>query len=167
MVSSSGSDTEDKHAPGIVPRPEPAEARSNPHSGAPSEHGLEADPEEYSKEDDDDDEEKEEEQQEVVEESSKYESSVEVEDALRDPNRTDVAELCWEGGAHLIQHLISKAIPPDEGERPPPLNVREWAFCDIARLPNAERKEWFIACHEELEALQRRDVYDLVDCPKG
>ncbi|PIL33571.1 hypothetical protein GSI_04194 [Ganoderma sinense ZZ0214-1] len=34
-------------------------------------------------------------------------------------------------------------------------------------LPNAERKEWFTACREELEALRRRDVYDLVDRPKG
>ena len=102
MVSSSGSDAEDEHAPGIVPQPEPAEAHSNPQSGAPSEHGLEADPEEYSEEDDNDDEEEEEEQQEVAEESSEYESSVEVEDALHDPNRTDVAELCREGGACLI-----------------------------------------------------------------
>ena len=138
MVSSSGSDTEDEHAPGIVPQPKPAEARSNPHSGAPSEHSLEADPEKYSEEDDNNDEEEEEEPQEVVEESSEYESSVKVKDALCDLNRTDVAELCQEGGAHLIQHLISKAIPPDEGERPPPLNVHKWAFCDITRLPNAE-----------------------------
>ncbi|PIL27392.1 hypothetical protein GSI_10540 [Ganoderma sinense ZZ0214-1] len=46
-------------------------------------------------------------------------------------------------------------------------NVREWTYRDIASLPNAERKEWFTACREELEALRRRDVYDLVDRPKG
>ncbi|PIL36305.1 hypothetical protein GSI_01968 [Ganoderma sinense ZZ0214-1] len=102
--------------------------------------------------DDDDDDDDEEEES---EEESSGQSSDEVEGVLR-AARTDVAQLCREGGASLIQFLIAKAIPPDEGEKvPPPI------------LPNAERKEWFTACREELEALRRRDVYDLVDRPKG
>ncbi len=70
-------------------------------------------------------------------------------------------------GAKLIQYLISQAIPPDEGEKVPPLNVREWTFRDITSLPRAEQKEWFTACRKELEALCRCNVYDLVDRPKG
>ena len=45
--------------------------------------------------------------------------------------------------------------------------MREWTFRDIAVLPKDERKEWFNACRKELEALRRREVYDLVDRPKG
>lgn len=67
----------------------------------------------------------------------------------------------------MVRKLISKAIPPLEGESVPPQNVREWTFRDIASLPSAERKEWFAACREELEALRVRDVYNLVDRPKG
>ena len=78
-----------------------------------------------------------------------------------------MAKLCREGGADLIHALIAKAIPPIEGEKVTPLNVRKWTFRDIARLPQAKQKEWFTACCKELEALRARDVYDLVDRPKG
>ena len=164
MISPSSSDTEEEDDSGPIPEPIPAEPVPPPHSGAPSEQSSEAHSNESSEEETDDE-----------DESSEYEddddedaSSEEVEDALRDPDGTDVAELCREGGAYLIQYLISKAIPPDdEGEKASPLNVREWTFRDIAVLPKDERKEWFNACREELEALRRRDVYDLVDRPKG
>ena len=164
MISSSSSDAENEDDSGPIVEPIPAEPVPPSHSGAHDEQSSEAHSDRSSEEETDDE-----------DESSEYEddddedaSSEEVEDALRDPDGTDVAELCWEGGAYLIQYLISKAIPPDdEGEKASPLNVREWTFRDIAVLPKDERKEWFNACREELEALRRRDVYDLVDRPKG
>ena len=120
-------------------------------------------PDEESDEEDDDESDEDSDNDEEEEESS----SEEVVNVLRDPTRVDMAKLCQEGGADLIQALIAKAIPPIEGEKVMPLNVREWTFRDIASLPQAEQKEWFTACREELEALRARDVYDLVDRPKG
>ena len=49
----------------------------------------------------------------------------------------------------------------------PKSNIREWTFRDIARLPKAEQPVWMQACREQLEALRRRDVYELVNPPKG
>ncbi|PIL33228.1 hypothetical protein GSI_04678 [Ganoderma sinense ZZ0214-1] len=154
VISSSSSDDEEEEDMGSDPIP--AFVLPQPESPAPS-------PDRSDPDDDDDDDDDEEEES---EEESSGQSSDEVEGVLR-AARTDVAQLCREGGASLIQFLIAKAIPPDEGEKVPPANVREWTYRDIASLPNAERKEWFTACREELEALRRRDVYDLVDRPKG
>jgi len=44
---------------------------------------------------------------------------------------------------------------------------KTWGYQDIARLPELEQKEWHDACHRELEALEQRDVFRLVDRPKG
>lgn len=74
-----------------------------------------------------------------------------------------LADLCQEGGVKLLNYLFSFAIPPTTTLS----NVREWTFRDILRLPAAEQKEWKRACLEELEALKRRKVYELVDRPKG
>jgi hypothetical protein len=35
------------------------------------------------------------------------------------------------------------------------------------RLPKQQQLEWKQACHEELEALHKRHVYELVDLPLG
>ena len=44
---------------------------------------------------------------------------------------------------------------------------REWKYQDIANLPKAELEEWRTACDQELEALHRHQVYDLVEHPRG
>ncbi|THH23200.1 hypothetical protein EUX98_g7976 [Antrodiella citrinella] len=85
-------------------------------------------------------------------------SEVEVKDIL--------ARLCREGGVELIDLLLAKAIPqrellPDES------NVREWTFRDISKLPEKEQEEWRHACREELEALHKRKVFELVNLPEG
>ncbi|THH27330.1 hypothetical protein EUX98_g6847 [Antrodiella citrinella] len=85
-------------------------------------------------------------------------SEDEVEDIL--------ARLCREGGVELIDLLLAKAIPqrellPDES------NVREWTFRDISKLPKKEQEEWRHACREELEALHKRKVFELVNLPEG
>ena len=35
------------------------------------------------------------------------------------------------------------------------------------RFPEAARKEWKAACYEELESLDKREVFELTDLPKG
>ena len=95
-------------------------------------------------------------------------SSDEVEDALRAMHdELALAQLCREGGVGLINYLLMKAVPPVDENLPDTSNVREWTYRDIARLPPAEQKEWKAACREELEALRRRKVFELVDRPKG
>jgi Reverse transcriptase (RNA-dependent DNA polymerase) len=65
-----------------------------------------------------------------------------------------------------VNHLLTKAVPLDS----PPLpnsNIREWSFRDIMHMPRAQQEEWKTACHEELESLRRRNVFELVNSPKG
>ena len=52
---------------------------------------------------------------------------------------------------------------PDEPKSDP----REWTYSDLLKLPVSEQKEWRNAALEQLEALQRRKVFELVDRPKG
>ena len=75
----------------------------------------------------------------------------------------NLTKLCREGGVVLINYLVSKAFSLE----PPTKSPKEWAYRDIARLPAAELQEWRRACIEELEALKRRHVYDLVERPRG
>lgn len=79
------------------------------------------------------------------------------------PNEAKLAALCREGGVEFQKYLLSKAIEPDDQES----NPREWTYRDILRLPKKQQKEWRKAALEELEALKKRKVYDLVDRPKG
>ena len=79
--------------------------------------------------------------------------------------------LMQEGGAPFINYLLAQAIQPDD-ERdkslPPAVSrVRDWQFQDILRLPKAQKEEWKKACHEELESLRERGVFELTDLPKG
>jgi hypothetical protein len=83
----------------------------------------------------------------------------EVEDLL-------VAQLVQEGGVKFVRYLLAKAVPPDESTTDV-TPFREWTYRDILRLPEAQQREWKAACREELEALRRRDVFELVDLPKG
>ncbi len=97
IISSSSSNDEAENDSGSTPEPIPAESNPQPLPGAPNEMGSEAHSEKDDSEEDNDDDE---------EESSEYEdedsSLEEVKAALRDPTRTDVAELCREGGADLM-----------------------------------------------------------------
>ena len=74
-----------------------------------------------------------------------------------------LARLCQEGGVKFQTFLISKAVSPTPMEKSP----REWKYQDIANLPTAELEEWRTACDQELEALCRCQVYDLVERPQG
>ena len=100
--------------------------------------------------------------------SSSSEDDDEVEKSL-EPSSDDndeaaaLARLCREGGVKFQAFLISKAVSPTPMEKSP----REWKYRDIANLPKAELKEWRTACDQELEALHRRQVYNLVERPRG
>ncbi|CDO75026.1 hypothetical protein BN946_scf184640.g1 [Trametes cinnabarina] len=76
-----------------------------------------------------------------------------------------------EGSGHSSDEvedaLRTDTVPPVDDILPDTSNVREWTYRDITRLPQAEQKEWKAACREELEALRRRKVFELVDRPKG
>ena len=74
--------------------------------------------------------------------------------------------LMEEGGVETLNHLLAHAIPPDS-EPLSTSNIREWSFKDILCMPLVQQKEWKTACHEELDSLCLRDVFELVDPPKG
>jgi len=40
-------------------------------------------------------------------------------------------------------------------------------FKDVAKLPADSKKRWLESCLEELKSLKDRDVYEIVDLPKG
>jgi hypothetical protein len=92
-------------------------------------------------------------------------------DAPLPPSEDEVDDLlqrlAQEGGVKFLDHLLAKAVPHVDLEPLDTSNIREWTYKDIMRMPKAQQKEWKIACREELEALRRRNVFELVDPPKG
>jgi hypothetical protein len=86
--------------------------------------------------------------------------------ALPEDAETEMAKLAREGGVEFIQYLLAKAVS-DKSNEPLQSTPREWTFRDIQRMPDAQRKEWFAACKEEIEALQQRGVIELVELPHG
>ena len=73
-------------------------------------------------------------------------------------------------GAKLIYYLLSAAVQPLDragGDLPSVSNVREWQYRDLMCFPEAARKEWKAACYEEMESLDKHDVFDLTDLPKS
>jgi hypothetical protein len=81
-----------------------------------------------------------------------------------------LARIEQEGGAGLINFLLSATIKPTDGvggKLPDVRNVYEWHYRDLMQFPEAARKEWKAACLEELESLRKRSVFKLTDLPKG
>src|ERR1700733_8776843 len=94
---------------------------------------------------------------------SPTESEREIERGLSHPD--PVADrLCQEGGIKLLLFLIAKAVSPTDTATTSP---KEWSYKDIARLPELEQKDWRDACLKELEALRRRETFQLVPRPQG
>ena len=87
-------------------------------------------------------------------------------EAPLDDEHATLSKLAREGGVKLMNFLLAKAVPPHE-LLPNPANVRDWTFRDIMRMPEAQRKEWKDACREELESLNKRDVFELCKLPPG
>jgi len=60
----------------------------------------------------------------------------------------------------LIAKLLALAVPTSDSQQNVPTHCK-----DIAHLPVQQQQQWRAACQEELEALQKRQVYKLVDLP--
>ena len=90
-------------------------------------------------------------------------SEMEIERGL-DYSETLTEKICQDGGAPLLSFLLTKAISPIAAVTTDP---KTWGLKDVSRLPEFERHEWIEACQRELEALQRRDVFELVQRPRG
>ena len=88
-------------------------------------------------------------------------------DGSKDEEAELLSRLAREGGVEFMNWMLSKAVTPDAPTNLPQKSTREWTFRDIMRLPEHERKEWWKACLEEIEALKKRKVFDLVDLPPG
>ena len=84
--------------------------------------------------------------------------------ALGPTGSSIAANISWDGGAKLIYYLLSVAIQPLDGaggDLPNVGNVREWHYKDLAHVPEAAQKEWKAACYEELESLDKCEVFDV------
>ena len=80
------------------------------------------------------------------------------------------ANISREGGAKLIYYLLSAAIQLSDGaggDLPSISNVCEWQYQDLMHFPEAAQKEWKAACYEEMESLNKCDVFELTNLPKG
>ena len=81
-----------------------------------------------------------------------------------DPYGINLTKLCQEGGVKLLSYLMAKEVSPTAEA---PTYLKSWGYKDISRLPELEKKEWQNTCLQELEALRRHNVYELVQCPGG
>ena len=81
----------------------------------------------------------------------------------------DLAKIAQDGGAKLINFLLSAAVSSADakGKIPDVSKVHEWHFRDLMCLPKAVQEEWKTACKEELEALRQHNIFKLTDLPKG
>ena len=86
------------------------------------------------------------------------------EEEEEDPYGINLTKLCREGGIKLLSYLMAKVVSPTTEA---PTHLKSWGYKDISRLPELEKKEWQNACLQELEALRRRNVYELVQRPRG
>ena len=85
---------------------------------------------------------------------------------------TDLSEdeiecIIREGGGALNTYLLSKAIwldirIADPSKKP----ICKWTYRDIHKLPADETAKWKVICCEQLEMLDKHEVFELVDHPK-
>jgi len=67
--------------------------------------------------------------------------------------------LAREGGAEHICFLLALRVTET--------HVLPKTFKDVAKLPADFKKRWLESCLEKLKSLKDRDVYKIVDLPKG
>ena len=91
---------------------------------------------------------------------------------LFDTSQTNItAKIVQERGTKLINLLLNQAAIKPFGQAGGELldvrNVRKWHYRDLMHFPEAAQKEWKTAMLKELEFLQKRNVFELTDLPKG
>ena len=92
-------------------------------------------------------------------------SELEVEGGLDYATDDPVVDwVCWEGGVCLLLFLMAQAVSPAVNAT---IDPKTWGYRDMTCLPIAEQKEWQDACFQELEALKCRNVFELVEHPRG
>ena len=92
-------------------------------------------------------------------------SELEVEGGLGYATDDPVVDrVCREGGVRLLSFLMAQAVSPTANATTDP---KTWGYRDMTCLPIAEQKEWQDACLWELEALKCRNVFELVERPRG
>ena len=100
-------------------------------------------------------------------EEEKPDSESEVKDSLEPSSGSEeaelVAQLAQEGGVHFQHFHISKAVSPTAEDS----SSKEWTYGDLLKLPKECLDEWKAACKQELDALNKWHVFDIVECPKG
>jgi len=66
--------------------------------------------------------------------------------------------LAREGGVEHIRFLLALRVAETHLPK---------TFKNVANLPADSKKRWLESCLEELKSLKDKDVYDVVDLPKG
>jgi hypothetical protein len=72
--------------------------------------------------------------------------------------------MCWKGGTQAIIFLLAKAVSPT-AQAPTQKSPKEWSYHDLACLNPQELELWRNACNEELDALKKQNIFELVDRP--
>ena len=67
--------------------------------------------------------------------------------------------LAREGGAEHIHFLLALKVTET--------HVLPKTFKDVTKLPADSKKRWLESCLEKLKSLKDKDVYEIVDLPKG
>ena len=76
--------------------------------------------------------------------------------------KIDLNQMAKEGGNKSIQYLLAQAVDMEK-------NPREGHFWDILKIKQSDPKafkEWFNAMKAEIQALNDRQVWELVDLPQ-
>ena len=99
-------------------------------------------------------------------ETDDFESEGAVEEELLADSDEQISllKMCWEGGTEAINFLLAKAVSPT-ATAPTEKSPKEWSYHDLACLNPQELELWRTACTEELNALKKRDTFELVDRP--
>jgi len=111
---------------------------------------------------------------EIVPDINPTPSEIDVEEGLLRPRDVsdDEAEsykelgfgVVREGGVPVLSLLLAKSISPMVSATSDP---KSWGYKDVTKLPQSQRQEWHDACLRELEALKKRNVFELVECPRN
>jgi hypothetical protein len=79
---------------------------------------------------------------------------------------SQLSNLIQEGGEKMLHYFMSQAIPDQNLTSNDPSTWN--SIKHIMHLPNqGEKDAWIEACKDEIKSLNDREIYDLVDLPKG